>query len=71
MQGYDIVAPKWAKLVGKNKTVTYFAKFLTEYYNDIENKKELNYKQKVFSVSSKYSIRALFRGIGWISGLRK
>ena len=71
MQGYDIVAPKWAKLVGKNKTVTYFAKFLTKYYNDIENKKELNYKQKVFSVGSKYSIRALLRGIGWISGLRK
>jgi len=71
MQGYDIVVPKWTKLVGKNKPITYFAKFLTGYYNSIEKKKELNYKQKLFRISSKYSIRPLFRSIGWISNLIK
>ena len=71
MKGYDIVVPKWTKLVGKNKPITYFAKFLTGYYNSIENKKELNYKQKLFRISSKYSIRPLFRSIGWISNLIK
>ena len=69
MRGYDIVGPKWAKFVGKNKSITYSAKFLTDYYDGLVSKKELNYRQKLFRFGSRYSIRPLIRSIGWIATL--
>ena len=71
MKGYDIIGPKWAKLVGKNNFATSLAKFQTEYFSNIINNRKLNYKQKMFKCLSVGIIRPTFRIVGWISTLLK
>ena len=71
MKGYDIVGPRWAKLVGKNIFATSLAKFQTTYFEDIMYNRKLNYKQKMFKCLSVGIIRPTFRIVGWISTLLK
>jgi hypothetical protein len=71
MKGYDIVGPKWAKLVGKNDFVTSLAEFQTNYFEDIMYNHKLNYKQKLWRCFSVSIIRPILRIVGWISALLK
>ena len=74
MKGYDIVGKKLASYVGKNKMLTSFGKFFTEfskasYYNQINNtSSNMNVKQKIYKhMISKILSRPTLRLIGWIS----
>jgi hypothetical protein len=71
MKGYDIVGPKWAKLVGKNNFATSLAIFQTQYFEDMLYNRKLNYKQKMFKCLSVGILRPAWRILGWMSILLK
>ena len=64
MKAYDVFGPKVASLVNSNKYVTYFAKFLTNYYQSIMLNKPLTIKQKAFKFLSITILRPTWRLIG-------
>jgi hypothetical protein len=54
-----------ASYVHKNKYMTSFAKFITQYYKDTMDNKKLSTKQNVFKFVSKNILRPTYRIIGW------
>ena len=67
MKAYDMFGPMLASYVHKNKYMTSFAKFLTQYYKDTMDNKQLNIKQTVFKFISKNILRPTYRIVGWTS----
>ena len=65
MKAYDMFGPMLASYVHKNKYMTSFAKFITQYYKDTMDNKKLNTKQNVFKFVSKNILRPTYRIIGW------
>jgi hypothetical protein len=57
--------PMLASYVHKNKYMTSFAKFITQYYKDTMDNKKLSTKQNVFKFISKNILRPTYRIIGW------
>ncbi len=64
MKAYDVFGPKIASLVNSNKYVTSFAKFLTNYYQNVMLNKPLSTKQKIFKLLSVAILRPTWRLIG-------
>jgi hypothetical protein len=65
MKAYDMFGPVLASYVHKNKYMTSFAKFITQYYKDTMDNKKLSTKQNVFKFVSKNILRPTYRIIGW------
>ena len=65
MKAYDMFGPVLASYVHKNKYMTSFAKFITQYYKDTMDNKKLSTKQNVFKFISKNILRPTYRIIGW------
>jgi hypothetical protein len=67
MKAYDMFGPKLASYVHKNKYMTSFAKFITQYYKDTMDNKQLSLKQNIFKFISKNILRPTYRIVGWTS----
>jgi len=67
MKAYDMFGPTLASYVHKNKYMTSFAKFITQYYKDTMDNKQLNIKQNIFKFISNNILRPTYRIVGWTS----
>jgi hypothetical protein len=67
MKAYDMFGPTLASYVHKNKYMTSFAKFITQYYKDTMDNKQLSLKQNIFKFISKNILRPTYRIVGWTS----
>ena len=67
MKAYDMFGPTLASYVHKNKYMTSFAKFITQYYKDTMDNKQLSIKQNIFKFISNNILRPTYRIVGWTS----
>jgi hypothetical protein len=65
MKAYDMFGPTLASYVHKNKYMTSFAKFITQYYKDTMDNRQLSIRQNIFKFISNNILRPTYRIVGW------
>ena len=65
MKAYDMFGPTLASYVHKNKYMTSFAKFTTQYYKDTMDNRQLSIRQNIFKFISNNILRPTYRIVGW------